>query len=79
MRIDNHSLRLSAASLLAIILGSYVFSASARADQVRDITRRSNHIMLHSGEQISGDSIHPYCETSLDIDTVDVCESDPYH
>ena len=76
MRIDNHSLRLSAASLLAIILGSYVFSA--RAEQVRDITLRSSHIMLHSEKQIGGDIVQVYCTTSLHTDAVNVCESDPH-
>ena len=52
MRAINHKIRLSAATLLAMVLGSYLYSASADAAEVRDISRVNGGIRVDAEEQV---------------------------
>lgn len=52
MSASNHSLRLAAASLLAMVLGSYVFATDAGAEESRDISRINSGITIDSEEQV---------------------------
>lgn len=52
MSAFNHSLRLGAASLLAMLLGSYVFATDAVAEGSRDISRINQGVTVDYGEQV---------------------------
>ena len=48
----NHNLRLSAATVLALCLGSYWYSATADAAEVRDITKINGGIRVNADERV---------------------------
>lgn len=52
METLNHSLRLGAATVLALCLGSYWYSASAAAAEVRDISKVNGGIRIASDERV---------------------------
>ena len=52
MSATNHSLRLAAASLLAMALGSYVFATDAKAEDARDISRINSGVTIDSEDQV---------------------------
>ncbi len=52
MRAINHKIRLSAASMLAMILGSYLYSATADAAEVRDISRVNRGIRVEVEQRV---------------------------
>jgi hypothetical protein len=52
MSVHNHSLRLGAASLLAMLLGSYVFATDAAAEEYGDISRINQGITIESQERV---------------------------
>ncbi len=54
MSAFNHSLRLGAASMLVMLLGSYVFATDAAVEESRDISRINRSISIDS-EEIVGD------------------------
>ncbi len=51
MRVINHSLRLTAASLLALMLSGYLYSASAHAEG-RDISHVNRNVHVESDEEV---------------------------
>ncbi|NKB32320.1 MAG: hypothetical protein GKR91_04410 [Pseudomonadales bacterium] len=55
MRAISHKLRLSTATLLAMVLGSYVFAANAEAQEGRDISRVNSTINVEADESVVGD------------------------
>lgn len=48
----NHKIRLGAASLLAMLLGSYLFSATADASELRDISKVNSGIRVSAEEHV---------------------------
>lgn len=48
----NHTFRLSAATALAMLLGSYLYSTSAEAAEVRDISKVNGSIRVSAAEQV---------------------------
>lgn len=48
----SHKIRLSTATLLAVVLGSYLFSASADAAEIRNITKVNSRINVEAEEQV---------------------------
>lgn len=48
----NHTFRLSAATMLAMLLGSYLYSASAEAADVRNISKVNGGIRISAEEQV---------------------------
>lgn len=52
MRAIDHKIRLSAATLLAMILGSYLYSSTADAAEVRDISRVNRGIRVEVEERV---------------------------
>ncbi len=52
MRAINHKLRMSTAILLAMVLGSYVFSSDADAAEGRDISRVNRGISVAEDERV---------------------------
>lgn len=48
----NHTFRLSTAIMLAMLLGSYLYSASAEAADVRDISRVNGGIRISADDQV---------------------------
>ena len=56
MKSVNHTLRLSAATMLAMLLGSYVFGASADAAEIRDISKVNGGIRISAEEQVGDPS-----------------------
>lgn len=67
MRAINHKIRLSTATLLAMVLGSYLYSVTADAAGIRDDISRANRSIHASAEERVGD-IHLYREVDLYID-----------
>jgi len=52
MKEVSHTLKLSAATMLAMLLGSYVYSSSAHADEVRDISKVNGGIRVSADERV---------------------------
>ncbi len=52
MKAYSHSLRLSTATMLAMLLGSYVFAGEANADDIRDISRINRGITIESADRV---------------------------
>ena len=52
MRAINHKIRLGTASLLAMVLGSYLYSASADAAEFRNISKVNGGIRVAANEQV---------------------------
>ena len=52
MTSANHNFRLAAASLLAMVLGSYLFVSHAEAAGLRDVTRINNSIEVEANDQV---------------------------
>ncbi len=52
MSAFNHSLRLGTASLLVMLLGSYVFATDAAAEESRDISRINAGVTVDNDEQV---------------------------
>lgn len=52
MSAFNHSLRLGAASLLVMLLGSYVFATDAAAEESRDISRINQGVTVDNGDRV---------------------------
>mgnify|MGYP000441531280 CR=1 FL=1 len=52
MRAISHKLRLSTASLLAMVLGSYLYTASADASEGEDISRVNGAINVEADERV---------------------------
>ena len=52
MSAFNHSLRLGAASMLVMLLGSYVFATDANAEENQDISRVNRGINVGSDERV---------------------------
>ena len=52
MRAFNYKIRLSTATLLAMVLGSYLYSAYADAAEMRDISRINRSIHVSAGEWV---------------------------
>ncbi len=52
MSAFNHSLRLGAASLLVMLLGSYVFATDAAAEEYRSISRINQGVTIDDGERV---------------------------
>ncbi len=52
MKEVSHTMKLSAATMLAMLLGSYVYTSSAEAVEHRDITRVNGDIRVSAEEQV---------------------------
>lgn len=52
MRVFNHKIRLSTATLLAMVLGSYLYSASADAAELRNISKVNRGVHVAAEEQV---------------------------
>ncbi|GAB5501305.1 MAG: hypothetical protein PsegKO_36160 [Pseudohongiellaceae bacterium] len=52
MAMDNHTIRLGAAMLLATILGSYLFAASADASDIQHLSRINGSIDIDAGQNV---------------------------
>jgi hypothetical protein len=52
MRAFNHKIRLSTATLLAMVLASYLYSASADAAELRNISKVNSGVRVAAGEQL---------------------------
>ncbi len=54
MRDINHNARITMATLLALVLGAYLFSADARAeDNLGDISRVNGRVEVKEGRQVA--------------------------
>jgi len=52
MREVSHTMKLSAATMLAMLLGSYLYSSSANAAEVRDISKVNGGIRVSAEERV---------------------------
>ena len=52
MRALNHTLRLTSASLLAMVLGSYVFSSAAHGADGEDLARINSSVEVDDGDSV---------------------------
>jgi hypothetical protein len=52
MRVFDHNIRLTAATLLALCLSSYLYSASAHADDLRDISKVNGGIRVDANDTV---------------------------
>lgn len=52
MANENHSVRLSAAAVLAMVLGSYLFAADADASGTRDVSRINGSVEVAADEHV---------------------------
>lgn len=52
MREESHTLKLSAATMLAMLLGSYLYSSSADAADLRDISKVNGGIRVTADERV---------------------------
>ncbi|MDA1371788.1 MAG: hypothetical protein O2971_13645 [Proteobacteria bacterium] len=52
MQAFSHKIRLSTATLLAVVLGSYLFAAAADATEIRDISKVNSRINVDAEEHV---------------------------
>ena len=50
----NHNIRLAAASLLALLLSSYLFANNGHAEELREISKVNGGIRVGSGSKVGG-------------------------
>ena len=52
MKDVSHTMKLSAATMLAMLLGNYLYSSSANAEEVRDISKVNGSIRVSAEERV---------------------------
>ena len=52
MKEVSHTMKLSAATMLAMLLGSYLYSSPVDAAELRDISKVNGGIRVSAGEQV---------------------------
>ena len=76
MRVFDHNIRLTAATLLALCLSSYLYSASAHAADVRDISKINGGIRVAANEavgnvsSVNGGIAIRQGDSAFDVETV---------